>query len=185
MPSPVPRTRIEQVAGIRPPILRSLQHYAHELTTKYTPHPRWVLKWIAIGIFWLAIVSGVTVLVLPYQENKDAKETFTAARAKADEAKQKRDADEKAKRAKEANEKENQEITMRANANWEQWRDAFAGPTIGTACYHGNDFEARPKIYKITCHIGPKGVPPNLLVVCNEHGCGTPPVEKPPEPEKK
>jgi len=177
----VPRTRIEQVAGIRPPLLRILQHYAHELTTVYTPHPRWMLKWIGIGLLLVVAASVVTILKVPRIEDDEAKAAANAAKAKLEEGKKQKAEDEKRRLRAEKGAAENKAITEMAVANWAQWKEAFVGPAIGTACYHEHDFKAAPKIYKITCHIGPKGAPPNLIVVCDEHSCGAPPPAKPPE----
>jgi hypothetical protein len=178
----VPRTRIEQVAELRPPIGRVIWHYAYQAAQRL-PHSRWMLKWISLGV--LVIITNV--LMFPtfheWNRNKEARQVFEEKQAKIEEEKQ-RKKDAEAKKEREAKDRqENDDITARAIVNWEQWKQAFVGPELGVACYHGHDFKATPKTYNIKCSIGPKGQPPNLTIVCNQDICGTPP--SPPPPEKK
>ncbi len=169
----IPRTRIEQVAEIRPPLGRVLWHYAFELAQK-VPHSKWMLKWIAIGTAFVVANTLIAIWRIPANANKEAIRIFEEKQAEIA-------ADKKRKKADEDGKQENREITERAIANWKQWEQSFVGPGLGVACYHGHDFKAVPKFYHVTCSMGPKGQPPNLTIVCDQHSCGTP---KPP-PEKK
>lgn len=181
----VPRTRMEQVAGIRPPLGRVILHYAHELTNKYMPHPKWMLIWIGAGALFITTASVVTIIWKPHIDDQEARQKFKEAQARIEENRKHRKAEADLKARAEKGAKVNQDITDRAIANWEQWKNAFVGPNTGFACYHSHDFDSPLKVYKITCQLGPKGSPPNLTIVCDEHSCGTPPPPPPPKKKKK
>src|SRR5688572_28968121 len=132
----VPRTRIEQVAELRPPIGRVIWHYAYQAAQRL-PHSRWMLKWISLGV----LVITVNVMLFPAfhesRQNKAAQVVHQEKQAQIEAEKQRKKDAEAKKQYAARDQQENADITARAVANWEQWKQAFVGPALGVACYHG------------------------------------------------